>query len=30
MERTAIELYQEDIKKHQETISSPISTEESR
>ena len=26
--RTAIELYQEDIKKHPETISSPISTEE--
>ena len=26
--RTAIELYQEDIKKHPETVSSPISTEE--
>ena len=26
--RTAIELYQEDIKKYPETVSSPISTEE--
>lgn len=26
--RTAIELYLEDIKKHPETVSSPISTEE--
>ncbi len=26
--RTAIEVYQEDIKKHPETVSSPISTEE--
>ncbi len=26
--RTAIALYQEDIKKHPETVSSPISTEE--
>ena len=26
--RTALELYQEDIKKHPETVSSPISTEE--
>jgi len=26
--RTTIELYQEDTKKHPETVSSPISTEE--